>query len=194
VTRLKLIDIAFDLDGVLVDIMHVIRKCIKEEHGAKVLPHDSWKILTEPQISDHLIWNSIKSAYKRVDEVPFYKGAKEILLKLHELSDGDPVKIVTARPPKIAANDTYKLVGRLCDFPYELAIVSSHNKLPYLTRYKYFVEDRRRSALRFSKSKKMYLVDRPYNKIPNVPRRPNITRIRGVYDLIPIAERFIKDV
>ena len=192
---MKLLNIAFDLDGVLVDIMPAVNRLLKERHNVKMLPIKQWNIKTEPeQLPEDLIWECIHSAYDRMDDIRIYSGAKELLWKLFELTDHqDPVKIITARPPKRAANLTYKVVSeRLCDFPYELVIVSDNDKLPYLNRYKYMVEDRRRTAKYLAwEGKHVYLVNRTYNKMEKTER---VSRIRGVYDLIPIAEKFVYEV
>ena len=188
----KLLDIAFDLDGVLVDIMPAVGKILKERYNVRMLPIKEWNIITEPMVSDEIQWECIHAAYERFDDLKIYSGARELLWKLFELTDKqDPVKIITARPPKVAANATYKFLSeRLCDFPYELVIVSNHDKLPYLNRYKYMVEDRRMTARYLSKNgKHVYLVDRTYNKME---KTSGISRIKGVYDLIPIAHKFIK--
>ena len=194
---MKLIDIAFDLDGVLVDVNPVLKKVLWEQFGARVLEDDSsWDIKTDPQLPDDLLWEAFHKAYEYIntEDIPIFPGAKELLRKLYDLSDNDPVKIVTARPPKKAANYTYKYVSELlCDFPYELVLVSDYSKLPYINRYKYFVEDKLTTAEHMAaNNKKVFLIDRPHNQKKNLSR--NIERLSGVHELLPIAEMFIKEV
>jgi hypothetical protein len=130
-----------------------------------------------------------------MDDIVLLPGAHELLYKLHCLSDGDdPVKIITARPPKRSANFTYQFISeKLCDFPYELVITSNHSKRPYLNRYNYYVDDKRINAIELaSEGIHVFMPKMDYNTL-GVVEYPNISVISGVIDLIPRAEEFIKD-
>ena len=193
---MKLINIAFDLDGCLVDIMPVVRLILKEKHGAEMLPIKKWRIYTDPFLPDNMIWECIHESYERMDDIVLLPGAHDLLYKLHCLSDGDdPVKIITARPPKTAANCTYQFISEyLCDFPYELVITSTHSKRPYLNRYKYYVDDKRTNAIELaSEGIHVFMPKWDYNRL-GVKDYPNVSVINGVKDLIPRAEEFIINV
>lgn len=188
----KLIDIAFDLDGTLINIMDPVERLLFEKFGAKIVHPDGFQLHTEPFLEDEQIWECINEAYEFHDEIKIYPGATELLTKLYSLSDNDPIKIITARPPKRAANTTYKYVSeRLCDLPYELVIVSDNDKLPYLHRYTYFVEDRRKTAIQLAEAgKKVFFLKRKWNKLPKAYE--NICEIDAIKRLIPFAEDFIR--
>lgn len=190
---MKLIDIAFDLDGVLVDIMTTVREIIKERYDIKIFPQTEWELHTEPQISDELIWKCIRVAYKQVSKSLIYPGAQELLGKLFHLSGcNDPIRIITSRPFD-AANDTYRLLDeRFTSFEYELILVSRLDKLQYLNRYRYMVEDRRKTAGHLANNgKRVFLIDRPYNVMAPVGA---VTRVGDIRDLIPLAHKFIKEL
>jgi hypothetical protein len=188
----KYIDIAFDLDGVLIDIMPAFNRIIWEEYQSIQIPHNNWNIATDPYLDEDTIMECIVKAMHCLDEIRIMPGATELLYKLHEMS-GEPVKIITARSPKTVANVTYRLISeRLCDFPYDLTLVSEHSKVPYLNRYGFMVEDRRKNALEFANAdKKVYIIDAYYNQ---GFEHPLVKRISGVHELIPHVEEFIREV
>jgi len=188
---MKVIEIAFDLDGTLINIMDPVERLLMEKYGAKIIHPDGFQLHTEPFLEDDLIWDCIIEAYDYHDEIKIYPGAKEIITQLYNASDNDPVKIITARPLKRSANTTYKFISeRLCDLPYELVLVSDNDKLPYLNRYTYFVEDRRKTAITLADAGKIvFLLRRPWNALP-APHK-NIIMIDKLEDLLPYVGFFI---
>jgi len=194
---LKVLNIAFDLDGVLVDIMKCFDRIIWEEYQTIQLPVNQFETKTDPYLDEDTIWECIQQAMHRVDEITIYPGATELLEKLYDLT-GEPVKIITARHPKSLANVTHKLISeRLCTVPYELTLVANGSKAPYLRRYDFMVEDRRRTAFELANlDKKVYLINAYYNQPNKVyPKdHPLIKRISGIHELIPHAEDFVKEI
>lgn len=189
---MKFIDIAFDLDGTLIWLMPVVERLLWEKHKVRVPKSRKFRVTTEPEIPFEDLWDCFYEAFTCIDEIKVVPGATELLRKLHLLSDNDPVKIVTARPLK-AANDTYKLVKKVCpDFPYELIIVEdTENKKLHLNRYHYFVDDRRKTALDLAEHGiKVYLPICNYNQ--PFPPHYNVTPIDSIQELIPIAHTLIR--
>lgn len=187
---MTIINIAFDLDGVLVDPMPAFNRIIWEEYKSVQVPANSFEVKTEPFLDNITIDNCIERAMFCIDEIVIMPGASELLERLYELS-GVPVKIITARSPKRLANVTHKLVGeRLCKVPYDLTLTSKYSKVLFLNQYTFMVEDRRRTAREIAAAgKKCYLVDAVYNQMED---HPLIKRISGVHELIYCAEEFIK--
>ena len=190
---MKYIDIAFDLDGVLVDIMPVFNRIIWDEYESIQVPVNHWDICTEPPLDQKTLQDCVVRAINSIDEIQIKPGATELLSKLYEMT-GEPVKIITARSPKTCANATYRLISeRLCNFPYDLTLTSDHSKVPYLNRYSFMVEDRRKNALEFAAAdKKVYLINAYYNQMDE--DHPLVKRIKGVHELIPYVEDFIKEI
>lgn len=191
---MKLIDIAFDLDGVLVDIIEPLRFWLQKLYKAKIVNLDQYQFITDPILESYQLWKCINLCYKFYKKVPIYPGAIQLLKKLYFLSDGDPIRIITARPAKTSANFTYRFISeKLCSFPYELILTSERSKLPYLKRYTYFIEDNREIAIELADSdKKVFLIGRSYNRLRC--NHENIIEIESIEELLLIAETFIKEI
>jgi len=191
---MKLIDIAFDLDGCLVDIMPAVEEELFIKYGVRMLPKETWDVETEPYLAYDRIKEIFHIVYQKyINEFDIMPGAIELLEKLYNESDGDPIKIVTARP-WTAATPTYEFVhNRLCkNIKYELILTSRNlDKITFLHRYNYFVEDRRKNAIRISKQgKKVFLVPAKYNKLDR--EYENIIPLKkGVINLIPLVKTIL---
>ena len=103
--------------------------------------------------------------------------------------------ILTARPFD-TANDTYAVVERLAKkTPFSLIL--RHHRIPksqHLHGYRFYVEDRRRTALELSNLGFIVpLVRKNYNHIPDIYKHPNVFYIDGVHDLIPHIDSFISN-
>ena len=194
---MKLIDIAFDLDGTLCHIMPVFEEIIWDKYKAKVPKTRSFKIETEPELEYEKILECFTETFKRVDDIPIAEGVRELFNKLYSLTDRkDPIHIVTARP-LFAANDTYRLVQKICkNVEWEVVIVeNSDNKIKHLNRYDNFVDDRRKTCLHLSSYEKIvWMPIRNYNQpLPNnYPE--TLMPIETLEHLIPWANSFIKEV
>lgn len=190
-------DIAFDLDGTLVDLMGVFEKVLMEKHRAQVNPVRGWQITTNPPLSDNDIWYCFGQAYTMIDDFPIYPGAAELLTSLYEKT-GDPPMIVTQRPAW-SATYTHELARRFLSVPYTVAFVErAEDKMAYLGGCQYYVDDRRKVALSIAESgRHAFLLDRPYNQIDfnQYPKLfSNITIIQDIRDLFQWTNNFIKEV
>ena len=120
-----------------------------------------------------------------------------MLNRLRKLAPDDPIKIVTARRIETAVV-TYKLIReRIFDGPFDLSFAPGEDKSKYLCHHHYFVEDRRKNALSLAeKGIIVYMPDCPWNQSAGnrLIDHPKINRIKGVYELLPAAQIFIKEV
>lgn len=190
---MKLINIAFDLDGTLIDIIPTFKKVLWEKYKAKVPKYEGFKIKTNPHLEYDKIKECFLEAFKRIDDIKIFPEAQEFLHKLYKLADGnDPIRIVTARP-LTSANDTYKICEKICKgIDFEVVIVEdSDNKIKYLNRYDYYVDDRRKTALHLTSfGKKVYMLKKEYNQ--PLPENHNVYQITSMKQLLPVAKFFIK--
>jgi uncharacterized HAD superfamily protein len=189
---MKLINIAFDLDGTLVDLMTTVKRLVAEDYDVEVMPQNQWKMITEPQVTSLEVWKCIHKAYKMLDSTHPYPGAQELLQKLFHLSGcADPIKIITARPIT-SAHHAYMLMDtRFTGFDYELILTEKDEKLMYLNRYSCMVEDKAKTAVHLAEhGKSVFLLDRPYNQMPPIK---NIVRIKDIRELLPWVHHFIID-
>ncbi len=192
---MKKINIAFDLDSVLVDPMPCFKKVIKKRYGAKIISHDTWHIVIEPEISLDEFIASWQEAYELWPEVKILPGARSLLRRLCTMAPDDPVKIITARRYE-AANATYSLIkDRLMpkDGLFDLTVAPRCDKSKYLYHHRYFVEDRVKNVISLVKSDiHVFMTDWPWNQ--HCEPHPNVRRIVGVNELLPGCENFIIEV
>ncbi len=184
--------IAFDLDGTLIDIISRVKELLSEIYGVKVYDNKQFKIETSIDLSKNEIWEIIEMVYQEVKTTPIYLGATELLTKLYEKTKEPPL-ILTARPFR-AANDTYAIVERVTKgIPFALILKHEKcHKADYLYGYQFYVEDRRKTALELSDMGfGIPLIRRSYNHIPDIEKHPNIYYVEGIHELIPHIDEFI---
>ena len=181
--------IAFDLDGVLVDIVTPIKEKLISMLDCQMLDTHNYRIQTDPEISRKEIWKVFDAVFEDYKNIPIIDSAENLLEMLYKITE-DPVHIVTSRPIR-AATVTHKLIQRFCKVPYSCIITGNSNeKLNYLNGHCYFVEDRRRTAIQLaSAGKHVFLVDQIYNRPCAGPR---ISRIAGVHELIPMINYLVE--
>ena len=196
-------NIAFDLESVLVDIMPVFESILWDKYKDELFEKRGFKLETK----NNLPWPKMEKlfllTYRAYDTIPFYKGARSFLRRLFELSDTDPIRIITARPAYLAANYTYRLCDRI-GVPYECVIVGTPgsmipgqpdtDKFNYLNRYKYFVDDRRKTAIELSeKGIYCFMPRRSYNHLEDSDKRALLEPIGELVDLMPRINQFISE-
>ena len=186
------INIAFDLDGVLIDLVAPIDKYIEEIHGIKIGKKDNFSYEKTTGLTRKQLWEIFYKVYKEIDATHIFPGATELLTKLYEKTN-EPPFILTARPHD-AASDTYAIVERMMGkTPFQLVLKHPNaHKSQYLRGYKVYVEDRRKTALELFKIGLVVpLVKTDYNVIDNIDGYPGIYYISGVHELIPNIDFFI---
>lgn len=183
-------NVAFDLDGTLVDLMPVFEHELVKHTGVEIVKNGRFDIETYPRVPARLIMNAFERAYGSTDAIKPLPGAIDLLETLYGLTHEPPL-IVTARP-HWAATKTYELLDRFLTIPYRLILTNGGmKKLPYLCDVDHFVDDQRKTALELSfAGKYVYVPERDYNRI-NFPV-DNIEFITELEELIPDAESLCK--
>lgn len=175
------IRIAFDIDGSVVDFQAHIRQIAQGMCGSE-LPDSEGFDLCEPWgMTEKEIWEILRVGYKQWQLTPIFDYVPELMETLWERTR-EPIQFVTARPKEFA-HHTHLLVSRFMgEVPYQIAFASGFDKPYFLGGYSYVLEDRRRTAIDLAENhgKIVFLVDAPYNQMPNHQR---IVRIRGPRDL-----------
>jgi hypothetical protein len=179
------VKIAFDLDGVLVNLMDVFERLLHERYGKAVSPTGNFHITVEG-VSDAEVTGLLYECITMHDKLPPFPHAAELLKRVHEVTD-DVVTIVTARP-KVFASETFLLLDRICPVPYRISMVESHTeKIVHLRNFDAFVEDRRKTAFLLAEAgMTVYLLNRPYNRCPDHPR---IRKIDHLGELLAIIDK-----
>jgi hypothetical protein len=171
--------------------MPIFEEIVYEKHGAKIPETRGFLIETDTNLPWSKLEACFHETYKRWQDIPIFDGVSEFLRELYWKGDNDPIRIITARPSHQCANDTYKLCERL-GVPFELIMTGNPNsmrpgqpdvdKFDYLHRYRFFVDDRRKTAIELSqKGKFIYMPKMPYNKLDK--KYENIKEINSVADL-----------
>ena len=183
--------IAFDLDGVLVDIFLQIQEVAQDRYKvdlSKITNYDFSNKLTEDQVKR--IFIDLYSKYKcaKIEE-----GATEVLNLVWEITR-KPIKIVTARSSNYAT-ETIRLIERFARVPFYVCFSGGHKfKYKFLKGDKCFVEDRRRTALELAeKGISVFLINKSYNN--PLPRgyRKSIKRLKNLNHLLKILKTWPKN-
>jgi len=172
-------NIKFDLDGVLINFSHVA-KCLLHADGYSVNSTTRFKWTTTPALADSIIWDYFKESYVLWRITPIFDGARELVRAVYNYT-GRPISIITARPIDYAT-ETFKVIDRVVDVPFSVAITEGNQKYAHLDPGDIIVEDRRRTVLQLAEiGIRSILVDKPYNQIKNPP--PQIQRVRGLLEI-----------
>lgn len=192
---MKRLNVAFDLDGVLIDLMSVVRVKMMEMYDATWREdNDSFALKTDPPLTNKEIWECIRAAYPLYKQTPVYPWARDLLHKLYNMTE-EPIKIVTSRPFDVAY-DTLKQGQLIADVPLSIDIVpNSMDKILYLKNYKYFIEDRRQTAysLATEHNKICFLIDRPYN-CPKPADPHGVIRVQNLHSIMAVVDKLVKEV
>jgi len=184
-------NIAFDLDGTLVDLVGQIKITVKEMFNVKLIVGNTFRLNTEPPISSDEMWEAIWTAYTRHDQLVVYPDVSDMLQKLYDITGEAPL-IITARPDnKTSFHLAWLAVFNFCPVPFKLICTGGRDKIEFLDNVDFYVEDRRRNAIDLAKAGKyIYLIDKPYNQI--VEPIKNIERISCIGDLLPVIDKHVR--
>ena len=186
-------NIAFDLDGTLVDLLSVMADKLRLLYGAEIVNHTKHRLETDPPLSRNKIWKAIEAAYPEIDQITVFDGVFKLMRGIY-FRTLQPIKIITARPFR-SANDTYALCERIMPVPFELILCGGMSyKGRYLYGCKYYVEDRRKVAHNLAErwGKIVYLVNRPYNQPENGEDPEGVRRIKELTELIDNVPQFVR--
>ena len=182
--------IAFDMDGVLINLMPVIQKhlFIMYQDAGTIIENGTHKIKTSGNLSSNKVWKAIDRAYMDIDEIQPIHGASTLVAALHCFSES-PVRVVTARPERSRLITESTLINKFPGVPFDLRM--NQNKLLELDDIGYFVEDRRKTAIDLAVAGKIvFLLDKPYNQVPG-KEHENIIRLYDLLHLSPHVTSFI---
>lgn len=175
-------NIAFDFDETLINLMDVFDSYFQAAYPKKRLPARSeitqYSVAPVYKLTEDQVWEIFRHAMDHIEAFGLQPGAKALLTDIYGYSKC-PVKIVTRRPFD-KATQTYQLAERLLPVPFELVITQNdQSKANFLHGIDHFVEDRRKEAIDLAKrGKRVFLVDRPWNKFPCAI--PMIVRVRDL--------------
>ena len=185
--------IAFDIDGVIADVMHVIRGCCDVWFGHAYRDD----LETEYDLSGALgCKQSEVEAYVNwcltcVDKIPIDPYARILTEALYK-DTGKSIIFVTHRHPEPMINWTYMLIDSWIRVPYQIAFAGGsmwqdHNKALYIPAGYRFVEDRRETAIMLSEQGiHVYLIKTPYNTLEPAQKSAMIHPVKdlkAIYDL-----------
>ena len=183
-----MINIEFDLDSTLVEIMKPFEKIIMRKHGIDVSGSTQYDLTKEFIISSFDVMAGFAEVYEMIEDIEFMPGAETLLHTLYAMT-GDPVHIITSRPIEFAEN-TFLLMKRF-NVPFTISMLDYHyNKHDYI-RKEYFVEDRRRTAIDLA-DRGIYVIMPIHSYNQPCERRANIHPINSLEELMPNIDMFVK--
>jgi len=188
------INIAFDIDEVMVNFIHPVTKIIKNR-GYKLTKIESFDLTKHitPDISKNKLHKILEIVYKDPDCVPIYNKAAELCTRLH-VKTNDPILFITDRPIQWATQ-THQLVKRFCRVPYIIAFANDFGKLPFLNDVMYFVEDRKKTAMQLAENgKTVFIPKRDWNESIRTDFEflDSIVYIQNIDELIENVNLFVK--
>ena len=189
-----LLDVAFDLDGVLADMMPPLADNIEKMFGVSVdHSHPYYSIRTVPQVSRMAINEAVRVTCRQYKLMEPVNGASRLLGDLYERSK-EPIMIVTARSTDLA-DFTHRLIRRLFRVPYVLVSTGdSTQKWRYLRRYRFFIEDRYKTAVDLAqRGHRVFLLDQPWNRRSLRQKNLPIVRIQRLQQLNGYFDQLLVD-
>jgi len=187
-----MINIEFDLDSTLVEIMKPFEKIMLREYGLDVSGSTQYDLADEFDLSFDKIMKGFAEVYDMIEEIEFMPGAEELLHNLYARSD-DPVHIITSRPIEFAEH-TFRLMERF-NVPFTISMLDYHYDKHNYIRKEYFVEDRRRTAIDLAnRGIKVFMPKHSYNKLTQTPGcwPENLNPIDSLEELMPYLHLFVK--
>jgi len=177
------LNIAFDLDGVLVNFVEPFAKCLEELTGRDIRNSPRHDVELEYGLESKHVRQALQAGYAAWDTVEIHEGVQEFFQELCLLSS-DPVYVVTKRSSTYGT-ETMKLCERVfAGSPFMLSMLGDEKKTQYLGGYGYYVEDRYYNACYIAKAGyTCFLVNRPWNVGRQQPL--GVVRINNLLDLLP---------
>jgi len=194
VNKTQLIGIAFDIDGVVADIMDPIRKKCEFYFGSpyrsdRETAYDLRPALgggiTQEECDEYVDWVT-----RQWYDIPINPGARKLTTAVIEHT-GKAVPFVTFRHQRDVGADTYALLDSFMEVPYTVAFAggTKHqicDKSLYIPSGYQFVEDRRAAALELaSKGIFTWLIRTKYNLLDRTQKSSKVcvvNDLRDIYD------------
>lgn len=184
-------NIAFDLDGCLVDFMGHMSQVVYEIYDREIIYTDDFDFKTEPMLSNQQRAELFRIVYKDYKYTTIYPGVENLFEKLYRY-DRKPIHIVTARPYS-CAHHTHMLVQRFTKkIPVTIDFANlPFTKLDYLNGTEFFVEDRKSICLSAQQiGITVFMPVRPWNE--NLGLHDRIVRINGIEEIDAHINWFIE--
>lgn len=186
--------IAFDLDGVLIDVIPCVQKHLFDMYGedGELADNKKFRLETIGGHTQNQIWKAINLMYCDIDCIEPGIGAAAVVNYVYlKCKRRERVTVVTARPERCRL-ETWAILDRL--FPgieFNLVMDAGNgHKVRHLDGIDYFVEDRRKNAIVIAGAvDQVFLLDRPYNQFDCTPQGC-IVRIKDLYELFKFPKVF----
>ena len=182
--------IAFDIDGVVADIMAPIRGNCKSVFGKPYnidleTTYDMHEALgCEPYQVAKYVDDCVRD-YRNIPIEPYAEKLTTMLYKEY----GRTIHFITHRHRDDVGDATYKLIEQFIKVPYTISFAGGtryqhHNKALYIPEGFSFVEDRRQTALGLAASGiTVYLYKTRYNTLVPSQKTNNIVPISSLEEL-----------
>lgn len=185
-------NIALDIDGTCADVMEYVYKRIQSQMGIDVSNTEKFYLWEQfPVLTQKYVWDFVKESYVNWIHTPIYPGVESFIKRVYSIS-GDYIQFVTGRED-IWSFETNSLVKRFCKgVPYQIAFVNGGDSSKVLfvkDRYKYFYEDRRKTALELAIAGIKVIV--PYRSYNLGMNNKNISYLDGAMDLMVNIHKYI---
>lgn len=181
--------IAYDIDGCFLDLCSLFSAYAMSKFQTNIKNVKHYDLTIGTGLTKDQVWKAIEWAYRNPEMVPIYEGAEEVVRKTYELT-GEPILFITARPAS-SAHQTHETIRRFCDVPYLIAFANDHKKIDYLTGKRYFVDDRRRTAIQLAKhGLTVFMPRRSYNELSY--DHDGIIPIDGIHELVPFLDELME--
>ena len=186
--------IAFDIDGVVADVMKPIRENCRETFG-----HDydhtketSYDLGPALGIDDEAVVTAyVNHCLSKWEEIPIDPTAGLLMESLY-VHTGRAIPFVTHRHRNPMETATYDLMESFIKVPFTISFAGgtsyqTHKKSVYIPEGYCFVEDRRATAVALaSEGILTFLVRTPYNKLDSrqyMSRIIEVNDLKDVYDI-----------
>ena len=160
------LNIAFDLDGTLVDVFTMLTNYMEMVTGKRVEEPKDYGLMSDYGCSEEIVQQAINKMHLNWKSCQPLPHAKELWKDLWAATH-DPITIVTARSTHYAT-ETYALVNHIfgTHIPYRISFAKGNmGKSPYLYDFRYFVEDNGSTAWSLAKAGiTVFLLKTSYNK------------------------------
>jgi uncharacterized HAD superfamily protein len=184
--------VAFDIDGVVADVMHVIRGKCEETFGRpynieRETQYDLTWALGLPN-NPEAVEAYVNHCLGFVDEIPIDPYTVKLTNALYDHTRrAIPFVTHRHRDPMMAV--TYDLIESFIEVPYTISFAGgtryqSSKKADYIPSGYEFVEDRRATAVELAEAGIFcWLLRTPYNKLDRTQQNSNIALANDLKDL-----------
>ena len=184
--------LAFDIDGVVADIMHVVRgKCYevfgREYNVDRETQYDLTWALGLPN-NPEAVEAYVNYCLGFIDEIPIDPYTVKLTNALYDHTRR-AIPFVTHRHRDPMMEQTYDLIESFIEVPYTIAfaggsISQTHRKEHYIPPGYHFVEDRRATAIELADAGIFcWLIRTRYNKLDRTQQNSNIVLANDLKDL-----------